>query len=91
MPKESIKTHVIGFISKLISIHNTKIAVKVNGSCSEQDKTIFIHENVVKWFIVYQLEIRSRDLSTGYTLGVSVFWAAKLTKNADTDKYKNSN
>ena len=45
---------------------------------------------MVNLFIVYELDTWSRDLSTDVTLKDCLFGAVKLTKNADTDKYKYS-
>ena len=41
-------------------------------------------------FIVYDLDTWSRDLNTEFTLKNCLFGAVKLSKNADTDKYKYS-
>lgn len=42
-------------------------------AAQNKTKQFLFMQKVVKWFIVYQLEIQSRDLSTGYTVRVSVF------------------
>lgn len=52
-----------------------------------QEKKCFNQRNVVNLFIVSELHIRSRDLKTDFTPGDFLFPAAKLTKNADVDKY----
>ena len=49
-----------------------------------------IDKNVVHFFIVYELDTRSTDLNTGFALGRYLFVAEKLTKNANSDKYKHS-
>ena len=41
-------------------------------------------------FIVYELDTGSRDLDTDFFLNDCLFGAVKLTKNADTDRYKYS-
>ena len=43
---------------------------------------------MVNLFIVYELDTWSRDLNPDFALGVCLFGAVKLTKNADTGKYK---
>ena len=48
---------------------------------------IFIHGNVVNFFIVYELDIWSRHLHSDFALSNCLFGAAKLTKNSDPDKY----
>ena len=45
---------------------------------------------MVNIFIVYELNTWSRDLNTEFTLKKCLFASVKLTKNADTDKYKYS-
>ena len=42
---------------------------------------------MINCFIVYGLDKKSRDLSTTFALGIRYFGAAKLTANADPDKY----
>ena len=41
-------------------------------------------------FIVYELDTGSRDLNTEFFLNDCLFGVVKLTKNADTDRYKYS-
>ena len=55
------------FTPKFTYIHNTKIAVKLEGNCLKQNKVCSTHENVVNSFIVYELDI-SCDLNTDFTL-----------------------
>ena len=45
---------------------------------------------MVNLFVVYELDTWSRDLNTCFTLKDCLFGSVKLTKNADTDKYKYS-
>ena len=71
---------------KLTCNHNSKIAVKIEGNCLNQDKTSFTHRNVVNFF-VYELDIWSHDLRTEFILKDYLFGAFKLTKNVDLDKY----
>ena len=46
--------------------------------------------DAVNLFICYELDRWSRDLCTDFSLGNCLFGSAKLTKNADPDKYKYS-
>ena len=74
---------------KLLWTNNSKIRLKFKGSCLKQEnKAPFIPNNVVKLFIVHELDRWSQDLNTDFTLKDYVFGALKLTKNADPDKYK---
>ena len=43
--------------------------------------------NVVKCFIVYELDIRSHELHTDFRLKYCLFGVVKLTNNAGHDKY----
>ena len=45
---------------------------------------------MVNLFVAYELDTGSRDLNTEFTLKDCLFEVLKLTKNADTDKYKYS-
>ena len=47
----------------------------------------FVVRNVVSFFIVDELDIWSRDLSTDFTLKVCLLGVVKLTKNYDPYKY----
>ena len=42
---------------------------------------------MVNLFILYELNVRSRDLNTNFKLGDCLFEATKLTKDAGPDKY----
>ena len=64
-------------------IINAKIPSILDGSCLKQYKTPFAHRKVVKRFIVYELDIWSRDLNIGFTLKICLFGAVKLTKKPD--------
>ena len=46
-----------------------------------------ICRNVVNFFVVYELDTWKRALNTNYTLGDCLFRAAKITQNADSNKY----
>ena len=60
--------------------------VKFNGYCLKQDSMSFLQKNVVNLYIIYKLDIWSRDLNTDFTLGNYLFGAVKLTNNADPGK-----
>ena len=66
------------------------MAVKLEGIFLKQDKVSFTDGNVLKVFIVYELDIWSRDLRTDLTLKYRVFGAVILNKNVDPDKYSYS-
>ena len=53
----------------------------------KQDTETFNHRNVAKFFIVYELKAWLKYLNTDILLDDWLFGAAKLTKNADLDKY----
>ena len=73
--------------SVLKLIHNSIIVVEFKESCLKQGKDTFTHRSVVNLYIVNELNIWSRDLSTKYTLGNYFYGTVKLTMNADHDKY----
>ena len=52
----------------------------------KQDKATFTQKDLVNLFIFYGSSTWSKDLSTKFTLGDSLFVAVKLAKNADTNK-----
>ena len=66
-------------------INDNEKWIKGDGSCLKQGKISFTHGNIINYFIVYKLDIRSRDLHADFTW--SLYWVLKLTKNADPDKY----
>ena len=68
------------FNHKLSCIYNSKIAIKVEGNCLK-DKVSFNCGNVINDFIVYDLDILSRDLNTTFKLEAFLFGAVNLTKN----------
>ena len=69
-----------------VNYYGTKIRVKSNGSYLKQDKITYTHKNVVSIYIVYELGA-SNSQSDDLTLENCLFGAARLTKNADIDKY----
>ena len=69
-----------------VNYYGTKIRVKSNGSYLKQDKITYTHKNVASIYIVYELGA-SNSQSDDLTLENCLFGAARLTKNADIDKY----
>ena len=49
-------------------MNNSKIRLEFKGSCLKQDKVTFTLISVVNLFIANELDIRSRDLHTDFTL-----------------------
>ena len=81
MSEESVTTPTTssyGLAPRQNYIDNAKTQVKFDGSWLEQDIVSFTHENIVNFFIVYELTYDH------------IFRAGKLTKNADPDKYSPS-
>ena len=74
---ESITTSVTldkSFTSKLTNIHNSKVTVKFERNYLKQVKVSFSQSRICrKFFIVYGLDIRSRDLHTNFTLKDTLF------------------
>ena len=90
LPDESINSITTSSNSlspKLKWIYNSKIPVEFKESCLEQDMATSICRNVVNFFVVYELDTWKRALNTKYALGDCLFRAAKLTQNADSNKY----
>ena len=50
----------------------------------------FHSRNIVKLFIIYELDYCSRDLHTGFTLKDYSLGNVKLVNDTDTDKYSYS-
>ena len=69
-------------------IKNSRVGFK--GICLKQDSLSFLHKKVVNLYISCELYTWSKELNIGFTLGICLFEAAKLTKNLDPDKYKYS-
>ena len=55
---------------------------------SRQNSVSFLHKSLVNLSITYELDTRSRDLNIDFILGYYLLGAVKLTKNADSDKYR---
>ena len=52
------------------------------------ENNISIPKNVIDLYICYKINPQLRNLNTDFTLNNWLFGSAKLTKNADLDKYK---
>ena len=69
---------------------NSRIRLEFKGSCLKQeDKAPFTPNNVVNLF-VYEVDTWPQDLNTDFTFKGCLFGPARITKNADPDKYKHS-
>ena len=71
-------------------LHNSKIRLEFKENCLKQDKVTFTPSNVIRLFIVYELDTWSRDLNADFALKDCSFGAIKLNKKADPDKYSYS-
>ena len=76
--------------SPTLNYINAKIRVKFDGSCLKQDKLTYTHKAVVNIYIMYEINLWQFKRNADFTLGNSLFGAAKLTKNLDFDIYKYS-
>ena len=72
-----------------LSYNDTKIKVKITGSCLKQQKFTFTHKNVVNIYIVYEL-VASTSHDIDPIIKNCLFGAGTLTKNAGIEKYKYS-
>ena len=92
MSNEIVK-HPVTFNNSLapaVNYINTKTQVKFDDSCLKQDKVTFIHKKVDNIFLVYEINLLPFNVGKDFAFKGSLFWAVKLTKNADPDKYKYS-
>ena len=92
MPYESIKIHVSSNNSLAPALNHisTKLRIKFDGSCLKQEKVTFTHKKVVNIYIAHEINLCSCNVVKDFPLGNSLFGAVKLTKYADSDKYKHS-
>ena len=67
--------------------HHLLPDINFNGHCLIK-KNISIPKKVVNLYISYTLGPQLRNSNTDFTLSNYLFGSAKLTKNADPDKYK---
>ena len=86
LPEEIITTPAL----RLNYFNNAKIREKLDDSCLKQDKVSFTRRNVIKFSIIYEINIWSCDLNLDFTLKDCLFEAVKLTVNPDTKKYSYS-
>ena len=68
-------------------MNNSRVRLQFTGSCLKEDKAPFTPNSLVDLYIFYELNICSQDLNAEFTLKDCLFWAAKLTKNANPNKY----
>ena len=74
---------------KHVWMNNSRIRLKfIGGSWKREDTAPFTSKNTVNFFVVFELDTYSVDLSTDVTLKDYLFGSIKLTKTADADKYK---
>ena len=72
-----------------LNYYGNKVRVKFTGSCLQQSKILYTHNNIVNIYIAYELGA-STSHNIDPTLKNCLFGAVNLTKNADIDKYKYS-
>ena len=78
-------------LSSKLLWNKSRLRLRFEGSCLKQGNTTsFDPNNVVNLFIIYELDIWSRDLNAKFTLKDCLFGNVKITKNADPDKYSYS-
>ena len=68
LSEERINAHVNSLAAVLTYIHNAKTAVKFDRGYLEQDKAKFTHRKVAHLFIVYGLDMWSRNSRTDFLL-----------------------
>ena len=73
-----------------LSYNSVKTTVKCNGSCSKQDRIIFTHGNIVKSYIVYEINLWKCGYDDYYVPENSLLGTVNWVKNADIDKHKYS-
>ena len=56
-------------------------------SCLKEKNATYTPPNVIKLFIVYELDTWLRDLSSNFTLKACLFGGVRLAKNVDLEKY----
>ena len=71
--------------------NKSRLGLRFEGSCFKKEDTApFTLNNVVKLFIIYELNRWPQDLNSNFTLKDCLFGAVKLTKNVNSDKNKYS-
>ena len=69
---------------------STKIRVKFDGSCLNEEKIIFNYKNIINLRIVHQINLWSHGQGADFTLESFLFALFELTENVDPDKYSDS-
>ena len=83
LSRKSIKLNL-----RLDYIDNPEIQVKPGESCLKQEKVTFNCKTVLIFLnIFYEIRLWPYNDGVGFKVGNSLFGTAKLTKNADPDKY----
>ena len=82
----SIKTYDYGITPYLNYYYTNKIRVGFDGGCWKQYQSIIPLKGIVNIYIVYKIT-NNFNISDYQKLENCLFGAAKLTKNADIDKY----
>ena len=92
MSDETIKPHPKSdnSLAPALNYIGNKTRLKPTRSCLKQDKMTFTNKTIVNIYIVHELRVSPRGYDDYPTLENCLFGAVKLTKNADTDKYKYS-
>ena len=93
MSNEKIKPPVTADKSlspKLARINESRIILRFTGNCLRQEFATFTPKNVVNLFLVPELDRRSQGLQAKFSLNYCLFWAVKLTKNDNPNKYSYS-
>ena len=65
----------------------TKTRVEFKGDCLKQDKILFSHVEIIKIYIVYEIN-KNVNISSYPMLENCLFGAVKLTKHVDINQYK---
>ena len=89
---------VLNFRERLIIVFNpginyfdnATIRVKFDGNLLKQEKVTFTYNQVANIYIVYEIKLWPFIVGQDFKRGKVLFWAVKLTTNADTGKYKYS-
>ena len=72
-----------------INYYGDKARLRFTGSVLQQKTVTYSHKKVVNLYVVYEIT-NFHGIDNYPTLTNALFWAVKLTKNVDIDKYKYS-
>lgn len=72
---------------KITYINNTKIRVQLGRSCLKQGNVTFTQKAILKFYIVYEMNLWVPSLDSKFTTGNDLGGAVRLTENAEFDKY----